>query len=85
MLERGVVTKKMSKIDKNGKLGWTIGEVAILRCPVADSQVDCTEVQKADVQTGLVGPANKKTRHSLILNTDQSEKQYHEQRVIEDR
>ena len=52
---------------------------------MADSQVDCTEVQKADVQTGLVGPANKKTRHSLILNTDQSEKQYHEQRVIEDR
>ena len=51
MLERGVVNKKMSKIDKNGKLGWTIGEVPILRCPAAESQVDSTEVQKYDVQT----------------------------------
>ena len=78
MLERGVVNKKMSKIDKNGKLGWTIGEVTILRCPAADTQVDSTEVQKTDVQTGLARPANKKPRNNLILKADQSDKQYQE-------
>ena len=75
MLERGVVTKKMSRLDKNGKIGWTIGEVTILRCPAVEAKVDSTEVEKSDVQTGLAGPANKRIRHSLFMKTDQSDKQ----------
>ena len=74
-MEREVVSKKMSKLDKNGKLGWTIGEVTILRCPAAEAKGVSTEVEKSKVLTGLAGPANKKTRHNLFKKTDQSAKQ----------
>ena len=75
----------MSKLDKNGKQGWTIGDGTVLRCPKAEAQVHSTEIKKSDVQKGLAGPANKKTRHNLFMEADQSEKQYQYKRGIEDR
>ena len=85
MLVREIVNKKMSKLDKNGKLGWTFGEVTILACPRAETQLESTEALKASVHTGLEGPANKKRRNNLCLSNDQSEKQCQSEGVLRDR
>ena len=85
VLVREIVNKKMSKLDKNGKLGWTFGEVTILACPRAETQLESTEALKASVHTGLEGPANKKRRNDLCLSNDQSGKQYQSEGVLRDR
>ena len=76
-LVREIVNKKMSKINKDGKLGWTIGEVTILSCPQSQSQVNSTEINIESVTqpTRLGEPANKKLKEILCEEMTQSEKQ----------
>ena len=76
-LVREIVNKKMSKINKDGKLGWTIGEVTILSCPQSQSQVNSTEINRESVTqpTRLGEPANKKLKEILCKEMTQSEKQ----------
>ena len=58
VLLREVVGKKISTMDKCGKIVWTMGEVTILRYPLPVS----TDGQISAIQQGLVNTANKRRK-----------------------
>ena len=62
VLLREVVRKKMSTIDKCGKIVWTMGEVTILRCSLAVTLPVSADGQISAIQQGLVNTANKRRK-----------------------
>ena len=64
-LKKRVVEKKISCIDKNGKIGWTMREGTILACPKSTSLSE----RKPAVNTQIGGepkPTNKKQRFCSV-------------------
>ena len=66
-LVREIKTRRMSTIDKNGVLSWSMGEVTILACPVKTRQAGSmrattttTSVLTSELSEG--GTANKRQR-----------------------
>ena len=55
-LERKIKEKRVSIIDKSGKLGWTTREVTILTCPLAQPS---KELSAEPAKTGLSERGNK--------------------------
>ena len=78
-LIRDVKTKRMSTVDKNGVVNWTMGEVTILACPVSTRQAGCMSVSKTTTTSLLTaqpaddgGITNKKMRFSTKYGVNQS-------------
>ena len=75
-LTRSVTKKKMSNINKDGTISWTMREVTILRCPA--TQPACSGDKISAIAPLLVGDmeANKKPRISVSDDVDQSISQH---------
>ena len=67
--------KKMSTMDKCGKIVWTMGEATILVCPLAETLPVSTDGQTSAIQPGLVGTANKRRRKDFEKQTNESDTQ----------
>ena len=72
---REVVKKRMSTVDKTGKLVWRNGEVTILQCPVAVAQKKSTVDLTATNLEERKSTANKKMRKYFDGNNSESESQ----------
>ena len=55
-LERKIKEKRVSIIDKSGKVGWTTREVTILTCPLAQPS---KEISAEPAKTGFSEQGNK--------------------------
>ena len=75
VLYREVVKKRMSTVDKTGKLVWTIGEVTILQCPMAVTLAKSTVDLTAAKQVEIKSTANKKMRKYFDSSNNKSETQ----------
>merc|ERR1711942_261863 len=62
VLSREIVRKKMSTLDKCGKIVWTMGEVTVLKCPLALILPVSVDGQTSAIQQGLASSANKRRK-----------------------
>ena len=75
VLIREVVKKKMSTMDKCGKIVWTMGEATISRCPLAVTAPVSTDGQISAIQQGLEDSANKRRRKYFDKKDNESDTQ----------
>ena len=75
VLLREIVCKKMSTMEKTGKIVWTMGEVTVLRCPAAEPTPVSTDGQTSAIKPGLDDTANKRRRTDFDILEDESDTQ----------
>ena len=75
VLSREIVRKKMSSLDKCGKIVWTMGEVTVLKCPLAPILPVSVDGQTSAIQQGLASSANKRRKKNFDNKTDKSDAQ----------
>ena len=75
-LVRSVTKKRMSNMNKDGTISWTMTEVTILRCPATQPAGSVGKVSTvAPLHMGEMG-TNEKQRISVNDDVDQSTSQY---------